>query len=463
MITLPDLPYSYTALAPRFSSDLLETHHVFHHRAYVTAANEALEQLARWQGDEHTSEYLHLLKHYQFNLAGHVLHSLYWMTMSPDPKPASDEFRSQIQRNFGSASNLQSAFISAITKAKGSGWVLLGYDSLAKRLGLFLVDRHEFGLPAMITPVLACDVWEHAYYLDYKADRDAYAKAFLEVLDWAGVEARWRTATGIAKQSQQEEVHPGLSLKKRHTVAIDFDKTIHAEGPNHEYGPPVRGAKDALEAFKDSGFDIVIASCRAGFSPDEPSKMEAWLKDNQIPFDKVTSEKPLAHLYIDDKGLRFEGDWKKTLEVALPILAAARDKKKLRDEPEEKTSQQNMEQTVNPSFALQWEESYQSENQFEDKDLHLGVLASLKKVFPNDLAVQAAYDSAHGYDSSGYDNATEEDQKLVTYAEDKELNMRVDGGTGQIDVDLDTDLSTNVPQMEDLSMAGDPRKVNLRG
>jgi superoxide dismutase, Fe-Mn family len=194
--TLPELPYDYGALEPHISGQINELHYSKHHATYVKGANTALEQLAeaRAKGD-HSAIFLHE-KNLAFNLGGHVNHSIWWKNLSPEggDKPTGD-LSSAIDDAFGGFDKFQAQFTAAANGLQGSGWAVLGYDSLGDKLLTFQLYDQQANVPLGIIPLLQVDMWEHAYYLQYKNVKADYVKAFWNVVNWADVEKRYAAAT----------------------------------------------------------------------------------------------------------------------------------------------------------------------------------------------------------------------------------------------------------------------------
>ena len=193
--TLPELPYDYSALEPSISGTIMELHHSKHHQAYVTGANTALSQLAEARESGNLANVNKLEKDLSFNLGGHVNHSIFWTNMSPDggDKPTGD-LASAIDGEFGSFDAFQAHFTAVGAGVQGSGWAVLAYDSIGQRLIIVQFFDQQGNLPAGIVPLLMLDVWEHAYYLDYKNVRADYIKAFWNIVNWANVAQRLTTA-----------------------------------------------------------------------------------------------------------------------------------------------------------------------------------------------------------------------------------------------------------------------------
>ena len=144
--TLPDLPYDYNALAPSIAPEIMELHHSKHHAAYVAGANTALEQLAEARANESFGTVNLLEKNLAFNLGGHVNHSIWWKNLSPNggDKPTGD-LAAAIDDQFGSFDKFRAQFTAAANGLQGSGWAVLGYDSLGDKLLTFPGDWDEIG------------------------------------------------------------------------------------------------------------------------------------------------------------------------------------------------------------------------------------------------------------------------------------------------------------------------------
>ncbi|GLI28842.1 superoxide dismutase [Agromyces rhizosphaerae] len=193
--TLPDLAYDYSALAPSISGTIMELHHSKHHQAYVTGANTALAQLAEARETGNLANVNKLEKDLAFNLGGHVNHSIFWTNMSPDggDKPTG-ELAAAIDDHFGSFDAFQAHFAATAMGVQGSGWAVLAWDSIGERIVVLQFFDQQANLPAGIVPLLMLDVWEHAYYLDYRNVRADYVTAFWNIVDWANVQQRFETA-----------------------------------------------------------------------------------------------------------------------------------------------------------------------------------------------------------------------------------------------------------------------------
>jgi len=193
--TLPDLPYDYSALEPHISGKIMELHHDKHHATYVAGANTALDKLAeaRESGDL-AAVNLHE-KNLAFNLGGHTNHTVFWNNLSPDGGGEPDgELAAAITDQFGSFAKFQAHFTATATGIQGSGWSVLGWDSIGQRLAIFQLFDQQANVPVGITPLLMLDMWEHAFYLDYLNVKADYVKAFWNIANWQDVAARLERA-----------------------------------------------------------------------------------------------------------------------------------------------------------------------------------------------------------------------------------------------------------------------------
>jgi len=192
---LPELTYDYSALEPSISATIMELHHSKHHQAYVTGANAALAAMAEARDKGELGGINKLEKDLAFNLGGHVNHSIFWTNMSPDggDKPTAD-LASAIDDNFGSFDKFTAHFTAAAMGVQGSGWAALTWDSIGQNLLINQFFDQQANFAAGTVPLLLLDVWEHAYYLDYKNVRADYVKAFWNIANWANVQQRFSVA-----------------------------------------------------------------------------------------------------------------------------------------------------------------------------------------------------------------------------------------------------------------------------
>lgn len=192
MYTLPDLDYDYSALAPHISPEIMELHHSKHHQAYVTGANTALDKLAEARATGNFATVAKLEKDLAFNLGGHINHSVFWKNMSPmgGGEPIGT-LAVAIDEAFSGFDAFKKHFSEVAMTIQGSGWAVLAWDILGARLGLYQLYDQQANLPAAQIPLLQLDMWEHAFYLQYRNVKADYVVAWWNVVNWADVAARY--------------------------------------------------------------------------------------------------------------------------------------------------------------------------------------------------------------------------------------------------------------------------------
>ncbi|KAL1921207.1 uncharacterized protein VTP21DRAFT_10923 [Calcarisporiella thermophila] len=197
-VTLPDLPYDYAELQPYISAEIMELHHSKHHAAYVAGYNTAAEKLEAAVANQDVLAQISLQSALKFNGGGHTNHSLFWKNLAPPKKgggePPKGALLTAIQEQFGSLDAFISQFNTTTAAVQGSGWGWLGFNKQAKRLEIATTPNQD---PLIhLVPLLGVDVWEHAYYLDYKNKRPDYLKAIWNVVNWKTVAERYASAQG---------------------------------------------------------------------------------------------------------------------------------------------------------------------------------------------------------------------------------------------------------------------------
>jgi len=197
---LPDLPYAYNALEPYIDEATMRLHHDKHHAAYVAGFNTALKKLeeARAKGDFASVQALS--KAAAFHGSGHAMHALFWQVMCPSAQskaPASGALYEALARDFGSLDSFKKQFSEAAKTVEGSGWAVLAYEPLGKRLIVLQAENHQKLTVQGSVPLLVLDVWEHAYYLKYQNRRADYVDAWWNIVNWKKAEENYRAAAGI--------------------------------------------------------------------------------------------------------------------------------------------------------------------------------------------------------------------------------------------------------------------------
>ncbi|MGZ4688586.1 MAG: superoxide dismutase [Acidimicrobiia bacterium] len=193
--TLPELPYDYAALEPHYSAEVLELHHDKHHKAYVDGANTALDKLDQARSSDDFGTINQLQKNLAFHLSGHVLHSMFWENLSPDGggKPEGS-LAAAIDDGFGSFEGFRSQLTESALNVQGSGWGALTWEPLGQRLIVEQVYDHQSNVGQGAPPLLVLDMWEHAYYLQYRNVKADWVKAFWEIVNWPDVASRFERA-----------------------------------------------------------------------------------------------------------------------------------------------------------------------------------------------------------------------------------------------------------------------------
>ena len=194
--TLPQLPYSYDALEPHFDARTMEIHHSKHHAGYTAKFNAALQAASL-----DSSDLTGLMTSMDMNNAalrnnggGYYNHCLFWENLSPQATEMSADLTACIERCFGSVDNMKEAFNKAAATRFGSGWAWLCRKDDGTLEVCSTANQDNPLMPGVGCggrPILALDVWEHAYYLHYQNRRPDYINAFWSVVNWDVVSKRW--------------------------------------------------------------------------------------------------------------------------------------------------------------------------------------------------------------------------------------------------------------------------------
>ena len=194
-LSLPSLPYAANALEPFLDARTLEVHHGKHHAGYVAKWNQTVERIEQKRAQQDATDLPALYQSLAFNGSGHVLHALYWQSMQParGEEPVGIIGKA-LEQDFGGIRRFLTEFESVTVAVEGSGWGVLAYAPFLNRLFLLPCEKHENVALWDTTPLLVCDVWEHAYYLSYQNRRADYVKEFLLHIPWKQVEERYLRA-----------------------------------------------------------------------------------------------------------------------------------------------------------------------------------------------------------------------------------------------------------------------------
>jgi len=197
--TLPDLPYDYGALEPVISAEIMQLHHSKHHQTYVNNYNVAQEKLADAVAKDDAGSIIGLHGALKFNGGGHINHSIFWQNLCPekDSGEPSGPLLEAINRDFGSLQAMQEKLSASTIAVQGSGWGWLGYNKAAGKLAITTcANQDPLEATTGLVPLFGIDVWEHAYYLQYKNVRPDYVKAIHKLTNWKDVSSRYQAASG---------------------------------------------------------------------------------------------------------------------------------------------------------------------------------------------------------------------------------------------------------------------------
>ena len=193
---LPDLPYSVNALEPVLIGEILEIHHGKHHKKYVDEYNLYGQQLYDAMGKGDYASAHKLSEKVKFHSGGHKAHTLYWENLAPvangggviDP---TSSVAKGITQEWGSVQTFIDEFNQKAGEIQGSGWTWLAACPTTKTLAIKFTERHDNVEAEGLVPLLTVDVWEHAYYLQYKNLKAEYFKEIWKVINWRAVEDRF--------------------------------------------------------------------------------------------------------------------------------------------------------------------------------------------------------------------------------------------------------------------------------
>jgi Fe-Mn family superoxide dismutase len=191
--TLPELPYGYKDLEPHISEEQLTIHYQKHHNAYVSGANAILEKLDKARADGADLDVKSTLKELSFQIGGHILHSLFWANLAPAGKGGgepSGALGDAIDKEFGSFERFKKEFTQAAVSVEGSGWAVLTLCEKTDRPIIMQIEKHNVNVYPAFKILMVLDVWEHAYYLDYKNVRPDFVNAFWNIVNWGEVNKR---------------------------------------------------------------------------------------------------------------------------------------------------------------------------------------------------------------------------------------------------------------------------------
>lgn len=192
--SLPALKYPYSALAPYVSEEQLRIHHDGHHLSYVEKANSILENLDKARGENSELDMKAVLKELSFNIGGHVLHTIFWEGMDSEQnlggKDPEGKLHDVLQGEFGSIERFKKEFSETALSVEGSGWAVLAFCKKTQRPLLMQIEKHNMNIYPGFSILLVLDMWEHAYYLDYKNEKKKFVESFWKIVNFKKAEER---------------------------------------------------------------------------------------------------------------------------------------------------------------------------------------------------------------------------------------------------------------------------------
>ena len=188
--TLPELSYGYNDFEPYISEQQLTIHHQKHHQAYVNGGNAFLEKIDKARKENAELDIKSTLKELSFNIGGHLLHSLFWENLTPSEKSGGEPkgaLADLIKNEFGSFERFKKEFSQTALSVEGSGWAALTFCDQTQRLTLMQIEKHNVNVYPAFKILMVLDVFEHAYYLDYKNERAKFIEAFWNIVNWDAI------------------------------------------------------------------------------------------------------------------------------------------------------------------------------------------------------------------------------------------------------------------------------------
>lgn len=196
VFSLPSLDYDYSELEPAIKGEIMQIHHTKHHQAYINNLNIAIERYREAEAYNDLDTMISLQPVIRFNGGGHINHDLFWKMLAPVQKGGgempSGTLLKAIEQDFGSFEKMKEKLSQASLAIQGSGWGWLAYSKTDKRLVLTTcANQDPVSAQNGLVGLLGIDVWEHAYYLQYKNVRADYLKNIWQVINWKFVQERF--------------------------------------------------------------------------------------------------------------------------------------------------------------------------------------------------------------------------------------------------------------------------------
>jgi len=194
LYTLPKLAYGYKDLTPYMSEEQLTIHHTKHHQAYVNGANAILQRVEKARKEGADYDVKSTLKELSWNIGGNKLHTLFWGNLAPagrGGKP-SGTLADALEKEYGNFDRFRKEFTQAASSVEGSGWAALTFCTELKKPMIMQIEKHNMNVFPTYDILMLVDVFEHAYYIDYKNDRGKFLEAFWNIVNWDEVGKRFR-------------------------------------------------------------------------------------------------------------------------------------------------------------------------------------------------------------------------------------------------------------------------------
>lgn len=173
----------------------MELHHTKHHQTYVNNLNAAEEQLKDATSKNDISKIISLQGALRFNGGGHINHSIFWQNLSPNKSDPSADLKKAIDAQWGCFDNFKKEMSQLTVAVQGSGWGWLGYNKKNQKLQLVACPNQDpLEATTGLVPLFGIDVWEHAYYIQYKNLRPSYVEAVFEIANWKDISERFSKA-----------------------------------------------------------------------------------------------------------------------------------------------------------------------------------------------------------------------------------------------------------------------------
>ncbi|AEH60788.1 Superoxide dismutase [Methanosalsum zhilinae DSM 4017] len=192
---LPPLAYGYDELEPYISEEQLRLHHDKHHQSYVDNLNSIIKMVEKAREEGKDYDYKAATKAASFNAGGNVLHDYFWWEMMPAEKAGEEpvgELLEQIKKDFGSFERFKKEFSQVALTVEGSGWAALTYCGDTHRLSPIQIEKHNVNVYPDYPIIMVLDMWEHAYYIDYRNEKAKFVDGFWNIINWEELDKHFK-------------------------------------------------------------------------------------------------------------------------------------------------------------------------------------------------------------------------------------------------------------------------------